>query len=84
MRQPGDTADARKSGRGRTSYKTPGTLPFAWKEIMSICVERQVYDDNPRVVVLGQVVRPLQPTTSDVTAPQNTTARHSIAAAQRR
>jgi 4-amino-4-deoxy-L-arabinose transferase-like glycosyltransferase len=74
MRQPGDTADARKAGRGRTWYKTPGTLPFAWEEITSICVERQVYDDSPRTVVLGRIVRPLQKTTSDVTVPQSLAA----------
>ncbi|HVT27241.1 MAG TPA: hypothetical protein VHE81_04415, partial [Lacipirellulaceae bacterium] len=69
MRQPGDTAAARKSGRGRTEYTTPGTLPFAWKELMSICVERQTYGDQ-RTVVLGRVVRPLRATVSDVTKPQ--------------
>lgn len=72
MRQPGDTAKARAAGRGRTWYKTPGTLPFDWQEIMSICVERQVYDDSPRTVVLGRVVRPLRATVSDVTVPQRT------------
>jgi hypothetical protein len=74
MRQPGDTAEARAAGRGRTWYKTPGTLPFAWQEITSICVERQVYDDSPRTVVLGRIVRPLQETSSDVTMPQSSAA----------
>ncbi len=70
MRQPGDIAAARAAGRGRTWYKTPGTLPFAWEEVSSLCVERQVYDESPRMVVVGRVVRPLQKTTSDVTVPQ--------------
>lgn len=67
MRQPGDTAAARASGRGRSLYKTPGTLPFAWHELATVCVERAVYDDNPRVVVIGRVERPLRAMTSDVT-----------------
>jgi hypothetical protein len=67
MRQPGDTAAARASGRGRTLYKTPGTLPFSWQEVATVCVERAVYDDNPRVVVIGRVERPLRAMTSDVT-----------------
>ena len=46
MRQPDDTADSRAAGRGRSWYTTPGTLPFEWEEITSICVERQVYDDR--------------------------------------
>jgi 4-amino-4-deoxy-L-arabinose transferase-like glycosyltransferase len=71
MRQPGDTAEARKSGRGRTEYKTPGTVPFAWEEVTSICVERQVHDNKPQMVVLGRVVRPLRATISDVTKPEN-------------
>jgi 4-amino-4-deoxy-L-arabinose transferase-like glycosyltransferase len=71
MRTPGDTAMERAAGRGRTWYKTPGTLPFEWQEITSVCVERQVYDDNPRVVVLGKVIRPLCTMTSDVTIPQS-------------
>lgn len=74
MRQPGDTAKARKSGRGRTEYKTPGTLPFAWEEVASICVERQVHAPGPRMVVLGRVERPLQAAISDVTKPQRSTA----------
>ena len=70
MRQPGDTTAARAAGRGRTWYKTPGTLPFAWEEVSSLCVERQVYDESPRMVVVGRVVRPLQKIVSDVTVPQ--------------
>jgi hypothetical protein len=80
MRQPGDTADSRVAGRGRTWYKTPGTLPFAWQEMMSICVERQVYDDLPRAVVLGRVIRPLQSTVSDVTVSQYAKSRTSPSA----
>jgi 4-amino-4-deoxy-L-arabinose transferase-like glycosyltransferase len=71
MRHPDDTAAQRISGRGRTPYTTPGTLPFAWEEITSICVERQVYNDDPRTVVLGRIVRPLRAMVSDVTVPQS-------------
>jgi len=71
MRTPGDMPERRSSGRGRTVYETPGTLPFAWREITSICVERQIYDDSPRVVVLGRVVRPVQHAVFDVTKPQS-------------
>jgi hypothetical protein len=71
MRHPADTAASRISGRGRTPYTTPGTLPFAWEEITSICVERQLYNDDPRTVVLGRIVRPLRPVVSDVTVPQS-------------
>ena len=71
MRQPGDTAEARAAGRGRSWYKTPGTLPIEWEEITSICVERQVYDGAPpRKVVLGRIIRPLRLAVSDVTMPQ--------------
>jgi hypothetical protein len=77
MRTPGDTAKERDAGRGRTWYKTPGVLPFEWQEITSICVERQVYDDNPRVVVLGKIIRPLRAIASDVTIPQPTAQRVS-------
>lgn len=72
MRQPGDTAESRAAGRGRSWYKTPGTLPVEWEEIGSICVERQVYEgEPPRKVVLGRVVRPLRKAVSDVTQPQH-------------
>ncbi len=71
MRQPGDTAESRSAGRGRTWYKTPGTLPMEWEEITSVCVERQVYKgEPPRKVVLGRIIRPLKLAVSDVTVPQ--------------
>ncbi len=73
MRTPGDTASSRSAGRGRTWYKTSGTLPFAWEEIASVCVERQVYDDSPRTVVVGRVVRPMREEISDVSKPQIST-----------
>jgi hypothetical protein len=75
MRQPGDTAESRNAGRGRSWYKTPGTLPIEWQEITSICVERQVYKgEPPRKVVLGRVVRPLRASISNATEPQTSTA----------
>jgi hypothetical protein len=68
MRQPGDTAESRAAGRGRTWYTTPGTLPVEWEEVASVCVERQVYlNEPPRTVVLGRIVRPLKTAVSDVT-----------------
>jgi 4-amino-4-deoxy-L-arabinose transferase-like glycosyltransferase len=70
MRQPGDTAKSRAAGRGRSWYKTPGTLPFEWEELASICVERQGYELAPRTVVLGRIVRPIKPAITDATVPQ--------------
>jgi hypothetical protein len=71
MRQPGDTAESRAAGRGRTWYKTLGMLPVEWEEITSVCVERQVYEgEPPRKVVLGRIIRPLRLASSDVTVPQ--------------
>ena len=67
MRNPGDTAERRAAGRGRAWATTPGTLPFAWQEVMSICVERRIRGGPQRAVVLGRVVRPLQATISDAT-----------------
>jgi hypothetical protein len=76
MRQPGDTAESRAAGRGRTWYMTPGTLPIEWEEIGSVCVERQVYiGEPPRTVVLGRVVRPLRAVASDVTVAPVTVAK---------
>jgi len=66
MRNPGDTAERRIAGRGRTWTTSSGTLPFAWEEITSICVERRVRK-NDRTVVLGRVVRPLQAMVSNAT-----------------
>jgi hypothetical protein len=76
MRQPGDTAEARAAGRGRSWYKTPGTLPIEWEEITSICVERQIYKgEPPRKVVLGRIVRPLRKVVSNVTVPKTSIAK---------
>ena len=83
MRNPGDTAKRRAAGRGRTWTTTPGTLPFAWEEVTSICVERRIRNEPQRTVVLGRVVRPLQATVSDVTVPQRSTARQPVASQRR-
>jgi hypothetical protein len=70
MRQPGDTAESRAAGRGRSWYKTPGTLPFEWEEVTTICVERQVYKgEPPRKVVIGRIIRPLKVAVSDASIP---------------
>jgi hypothetical protein len=74
MRHPGDTADARASGRGRTPYNTPGTLPFAWEEVKSICVDRQAQRSDIATVVLGRVIRPIRAEVSDATIPQTVLA----------
>ena len=67
-RSPGDTAKQRKSGRGRSISSTPGTLPFAWEEIASVCSARRLRENH--TVVLGRVIWPLQPAMVDVTKPQ--------------
>lgn len=73
MRFPGDTAESRAAGRGRSWYTTPGTLPFAWEELKAASVDRRV-DANAMVVVLGRVVRPLQAKVTDATRPQHSAA----------
>lgn len=82
MRNPGDTADCRIAGRGRSWTTTPGTFPFAWEEITSICIERQLRQPQ-RTVVLGRVVRPVQAKVSDATVPQASTAQRSATANRR-
>ncbi len=44
MRHPCDTAQEREAGRGRSWTTTPGTLPFAWEEVATLCVERRIRD----------------------------------------
>jgi len=75
MRQWGDTAEARTAGRGRISHNTPGTLPFAWEEVLAICTDRQTDTPTATTVVLGRVIRPLRAQVTDATVPQNATAR---------
>ena len=70
MRNPGDTADEREAGRGRRWTKTSGTLPFAWEEVATLCVERRLRNVPQRIVVLGRVVKPRQAIVSDATRPQ--------------
>jgi hypothetical protein len=86
MRNPGDTALQREAGRGRRWTKTPGTLPFAWEEVATLCVERRLRDVPQRIVVLGRVVKPRQAIVSDATVPQrgiNLTAAAGTATASR-
>jgi hypothetical protein len=71
MRYPGDSVELKAAGRGRTWTTTPGTLPFAWKEIASICVERRLRAEPQPTVVLGRVIRPLVADVSDVTVPRS-------------
>jgi hypothetical protein len=77
MRTPKDTAAARMSGRGRTPYWTPGTLPFAWQELTAICIDRQVNTPTARQVVIGRVIRPIVAKVNDVTVPQRVIASRS-------
>jgi 4-amino-4-deoxy-L-arabinose transferase-like glycosyltransferase len=74
MRNPGDTEQRRQASRGRGTEKSIGTLPFAWKEVTAICVDRSMRDEGARAVVLGRVVRPLRAEVSDATRPQLSTA----------
>lgn len=74
MRYPGDTAAARRSGRGRSWTTTPGTLPFEWEEVGSICCERRLRNRQQLTVVLGRVVRPLRLAVVDATMPHLATA----------
>jgi hypothetical protein len=73
-RDPNDTPASRASGRGRKWTTTPGTLPFIWEEVATMCAERQVKGDPP-VVVFGRVVRPVVAQKTDVTTPRASTAR---------
>jgi hypothetical protein len=70
MRHPADTAEAREAGRGRTWTRTPGTLPFAWEEIATLCVERRLRNFPQRMLVLGRVVKPRSAMVTDATVPQ--------------
>jgi hypothetical protein len=72
MRYPGDTAERRTAGRGWNWTTTPGTLPFAWEEIISVCIDRSIPKEK-RMVVLGRVLRPLRAVVSDATRPQRVT-----------
>ncbi|HEX4412025.1 MAG TPA: glycosyltransferase family 39 protein [Lacipirellulaceae bacterium] len=70
-----DTARWHLAGRGRSYYNTPGTLPFEWEEITSLCPDRQPNTPTATFVVLGRVVRPLHVAVSDVSKPQTRIAR---------
>jgi 4-amino-4-deoxy-L-arabinose transferase-like glycosyltransferase len=72
IRSPGDTAESRIAGRGRTWTRTSGSLPFAWQEIAALNAERSFKDK--RTVVVGHVIRPLRAETSDATRPRLSTA----------
>jgi 4-amino-4-deoxy-L-arabinose transferase-like glycosyltransferase len=82
MRMPGDTADSRAAGRGRTWYKTPGRLPFAWEELKAASVDRRI-DSKAMVVVLGRVLQPLQAKVTDATVPQRAATTRSPSTLQR-
>jgi 4-amino-4-deoxy-L-arabinose transferase-like glycosyltransferase len=75
MRLPGDSAASRQAGRGRTWQSTPGTLPFAWKEVAAASFDRQKDSKLATVVVLGRVVRPLRAEVTDATVPQQSLAK---------
>jgi 4-amino-4-deoxy-L-arabinose transferase-like glycosyltransferase len=83
MRYAGDTAESRSAGRGRVWTKTPGTLPFEWEEVTSIFCDRSKRPGDLPRVVLGRVIRPLQPAVVDVTKPRATTARQDSPSQQK-
>ena len=82
MRNPGDSASHRMSGRGRSWTTTSGTLPFAWEEIASIYSEREISGDRPRSVVLGASCDRCAEVT-DVTVPRGTISQQPLAASQK-
>jgi len=49
-----DTERVRMAGRGRTWWKTPGHLPFAWEEIGTVCCDRRIKDTPEWLVVVGR------------------------------
>lgn len=74
MRDPQDTAQSRCAGRGRSWTTTPGTLPFAWEEVATLCIERRLRNRPQITVVLGRVTKPRIATISDATKPQPSAA----------
>jgi hypothetical protein len=61
---------------------TSGTLPFAWAEVASICVERKKTNRRQATVVLGRVIRPLRYELTDATVPQINVALQSATASR--
>jgi 4-amino-4-deoxy-L-arabinose transferase-like glycosyltransferase len=82
MRNPGDTASRREAGRGRDWTETPGTLPFAWEEVATLCVERRLRNRPQMIVVLGRVVEPRQALVTDATKPHPTALNLSAVASK--
>ena len=80
VRHWNDTTEMHFAGRGRTVYTTPGTLPFEWQEVATVCPDRQVNTPTATTVVLGRVVRPLRAMVSDVSKPQSVIARRPTTA----
>jgi len=74
MRRPTDTPESRSAGRGRSWYRTPGTVPFEWEELTMINCDRVIREVEEETVVLGRVVRPLRAVVSDVTQPRKKTS----------
>lgn len=57
-RRPGDTLESRSGSDGRVPTSTPGTLPFAWEEVVEISCDPVQRDVHNRTVVIGRRVRP--------------------------
>ena len=72
----------REAGRGRPWTKSPGTLPFAWEEVATLCVERRMRDYPQRMFVLARVVKPRQAQVTDATKTA-TQCRQSLTAADK-
>ncbi len=83
MRSPNDTAQQREAGRGRTWTTTLGTLPFAWEEVATLCVERRIRNHPQIMVVLGRVVKPRVAIVTDATVPQRGINLSAVSSAQR-
>jgi len=83
MRNGGDTATSRFSGRGRSLTTTPGTLPFAWEEVASLYNEREICGEAPRSVVLGRILRPLRAEVTDATVPRGKISTRLITAGRK-
>ncbi|HEX4412259.1 MAG TPA: glycosyltransferase family 39 protein, partial [Lacipirellulaceae bacterium] len=79
MRHWNDTPESHIAGRGRTAYRTPGTLPFAWEEVMAFCPDRQTDTPTATSLVLGRVIRPIRAEVSDISKPQNKVALEGVA-----
>ena len=57
-RRPQDTDQVRYDGRGRRLWTTPGTLPFEWEEIATVCCQRRIKKTPQPEIVIARIVGP--------------------------